>query len=208
MKKVDTKTVLYQCEINRYHYAIIFFSSVVGFQALYAGNKIMKARIATFGRNNAVIEEKFGSIHRESFGPESKISYYGYPDMGNNLYADLLPYADWFKMNNAIRMHEHLLDQITTLYVTTFLSSLWYPRYTLAIIAIYASLRFFHIKAYTSQRGINKAKGAGDALKMLCFLMSVGAGISSLRILGVTAWLARINPVALYRARKLRKAAS
>ena len=29
------------------------------------------------------------------------MSKYGYPDIGNNLYSDQLPYADWLKVNNA-----------------------------------------------------------------------------------------------------------
>jgi hypothetical protein len=34
-------------------------------------------------------------------GANTSINKYGYPDMGNNLYADLLPYKDWLLLNNA-----------------------------------------------------------------------------------------------------------
>ena len=84
----------------------------------------MKARIDTFSRNYSLIEDKFGHIHKETFGGESKLNKFGYPDMGNNLYADVLPYADWVKMNNAMRMHEHILDQMAVLYSTTFVSAI------------------------------------------------------------------------------------
>ena len=55
----------------------------------------------TFGRNHAVIEDKYGEVHRKEMGEHTKVSKYGYPDMGNNIYSDLLPYKDWITINNA-----------------------------------------------------------------------------------------------------------
>ena len=55
----------------------------------------------TFARNQALLEKKFGELHREAFGQNSRLNQYGYPDMGNNIYADQLPYRDWVKINNA-----------------------------------------------------------------------------------------------------------
>ena len=45
-------------------------------------------RQATFGRNEVLLHKKFGELHKEAFGPETKLNKYGYPDMGNNIYAD------------------------------------------------------------------------------------------------------------------------
>ena len=58
-------------------------------------------RADTFGKNKAVIEEKYGDIHRKEMGENTSLNKYGYPDIGNNLYSDLLPYGDWVKINNA-----------------------------------------------------------------------------------------------------------
>ena len=57
---------------------------------------MMKARKESFGKNQAIIEYRFGHEHREAFGDKIGINPYGYPDMGNGLYGDYLPYEDWF----------------------------------------------------------------------------------------------------------------
>lgn len=57
-----------------------------------------------------MIEQVFGTHHREALGQETHINKYGYPDIGNNLYADLLPYRDWVRVNNAQRCHENLVQ--------------------------------------------------------------------------------------------------
>eukprot|EP00353_Schmidingerella_taraikaensis_P017794 CAMPEP_0185603794 /NCGR_PEP_ID=MMETSP0436-20130131/2801_1 /TAXON_ID=626734 ORGANISM="Favella taraikaensis, Strain Fe Narragansett Bay" /NCGR_SAMPLE_ID=MMETSP0436 /ASSEMBLY_ACC=CAM_ASM_000390 /LENGTH=163 /DNA_ID=CAMNT_0028234441 /DNA_START=210 /DNA_END=700 /DNA_ORIENTATION=+ len=54
-----------------------------------------------FSRNYGHLERKYGEAHRKAFGPDAKINLLGYPDMGNNLFSDLLPYSDWVKLNNA-----------------------------------------------------------------------------------------------------------
>ena len=69
----------------------------------------METRKETFGRNYAVIQDEYGKIHEEQLGGE-KISKLGYPDMGGNLYSELLPYKDWIKINNAQRVHEHIIN--------------------------------------------------------------------------------------------------
>ena len=58
-----------------------------------------KVRKETFAKNKSVIEQAYGKLHSDSVGGE--INKYGYPDMGNNIYADHLPYKDWLRMNNA-----------------------------------------------------------------------------------------------------------
>lgn len=67
---------------------------------------VTNTRKETFARNKAIIEAKYGEMHRQAIGAETSINKYGYPDMGNNLYADLLPYKDWLLLNNAQRAHE------------------------------------------------------------------------------------------------------
>ena len=64
---------------------------------------VTKTRGETFARNYAVLEKNFAEKHEEAMGQGTKINKYGYPDMGNNLYADKLPYIDWVRINNAQR---------------------------------------------------------------------------------------------------------
>ena len=82
---------------------------VFGLTTLYAFHvqfKNMTVRKQTFGRNFELIDEKYGKTHEEAF-PGCKLSKLGYPDMGNNIYSDLLSYSDWLKVNNGQRCTEH-----------------------------------------------------------------------------------------------------
>lgn len=83
-----------------YYFSILLTSALLGIN-FYSGMLVTKVRAETFGRNLAVAEAKYGEAHRQAFGEDTKLNKYGYPDMGGNLYADLLPYKDWVKLNNA-----------------------------------------------------------------------------------------------------------
>ena len=72
----------------------------------FSGILVSKTRKETFARNYAIIEKHFGEMHEQALGAGAKLNKYGYPDMGNNLYADKLPYKDWVMINNAQRQHE------------------------------------------------------------------------------------------------------
>ena len=73
----------------------------LGLCSFYLQIKNTAIRKETFTKNFAIIEAKYGKAHREALGPDTSINKYGYPDIGNNLYADLLPYKDWIRVNNA-----------------------------------------------------------------------------------------------------------
>ena len=81
-----------------------------GMWAFHVQMKTTKVRGETFGRNYSVIDEKYGETHRKEMGDNMKINKHGYPDLGNNLYSDLLPYGDWIKINNAQRCHENYVN--------------------------------------------------------------------------------------------------
>ena len=76
--------------------------------------------------------------------------------MGNNLYADELPYKDWIKVNNAQRCHENFYHQLPVLYSTTFITALNYPQVAFWSSAIYLGLRIMYTRAYFTDRGYNK----------------------------------------------------
>ena len=83
-----------------HNWSMLFTAITLGL-GFYSGVLVTLTRKETFKRNFAQIEAKYGDQHREAFGPDTKINRFGYPDMGNNLYSDLLPYKDWIKINNA-----------------------------------------------------------------------------------------------------------
>ena len=92
-------------QLRKAHYFSLLLGAGLFATNFYSGIKCTKIREETFGRNHAIIEAKYGKLHREAFGEDAKISKLGYPDMGSNLYADLLPYKDWIKLNNSQRCH-------------------------------------------------------------------------------------------------------
>ena len=94
---------------NKFNYLTLAVSALTGLWAFYVQFKQTMTRGETFGRNFNVIEHQFGAEHREAFGEDKKLSKYGYPDMGNNIYSDLLPYKDWITINNAQRCHENFI---------------------------------------------------------------------------------------------------
>ena len=60
-----------------------------------------KVRESTFKRNYAILDASIGRVHKEALGENTYLNKYGYPDIGNNIYSDYLPYKDWIKVNNA-----------------------------------------------------------------------------------------------------------
>ena len=94
-------TVFEMPGFRKAHYFSMLVASGIIAINFYSGILCTKTREETFKRNYALLEAKFGDEHKKAFGEDTQISKYGYPDMGNNLYADLLPYKDWFKLNNA-----------------------------------------------------------------------------------------------------------
>ena len=83
--------------------------------------------------------------HKEAFGEGAKINKLGYPDMGNNLYAELLPYKDWVAFNNVQRMHESGYEYTFVFLPNAFITALTLPRTATWLTAMYAISRFNHI---------------------------------------------------------------
>ena len=96
--------------LTKYNYYTMGVCGAMGLWAFWVQMKTGKVRKETFGRNFEIIEEKFGEMHTKELGPDTKLSKYGYPDMGNNIYSDLLPYKDWIRINNAQRCHENMVN--------------------------------------------------------------------------------------------------
>ena len=78
----------------------MFYGALVLGLGFYSSFVVTGSRMDTFKRNYAQIEKKYGEEHEKALGDGAKINPLGYPDMGNNLYADLLPYKDWVMFNN------------------------------------------------------------------------------------------------------------
>ena len=102
--------------------------------------------------------------------------------MGNNLYADLLPYKDWVMLNNAQRMHEAGYEYTFVLLPNLFITALSYPRLAAYISVFYAFARLNHINAYTSFRGYNNAMLHEELMRLSLILVLGGAFSSAIRL--------------------------
>ena len=116
-------------------------------------------------------------------GENTKLSGYGYPDMGNNVYSDELPYSDWFKINNAQRCHESSVQYNPIIYPCILINALSFPKYTFYLTLAYVVTRFTYIQAYNSNRGYNKALASDEMIKFFTLIYVGSAFASSFRII-------------------------
>ena len=137
----------------------------------------------TFGRNFAILEQKFGELHKKELGEQCQLSKYGYPDLGNNLYSDELSYGDWVKINNGQRCHENMVTLNPVFFTTTFVSALSFPRFTLGSSLLYLVLRVMYTRAYLSSRGYNKATALEEIIKLHLIVLVTAALLSSCKVM-------------------------
>ncbi|TNV75998.1 hypothetical protein FGO68_gene3472 [Halteria grandinella] len=183
----------------------LFCGAMVAVAGFYLQMQNTGIRKDTFARNYALIDKKFSALHKEALGNDQKINKYGYPDIGNNIYSELLPYRDWVRVNNAQRAHENLITSMIVFYPNAFIGLLVYPRLTLAMMYVFLTLRIWHIKGYLSFRGHNKATAAEEFSKLVLIGMVFVSLVASLRMLGVTQKLAFLNKMVPKRFRKANK---
>merc|ERR1712156_322150 len=90
----------------------------------------MRARIQIYTRK---FMEQFDEDHRAAFPGQKAAPEFGYPDTGNGYYSKRLPYADWFRMNNAQRCQINFLEHITFLILGTIIAAFGYPVWALVM---------------------------------------------------------------------------
>ena len=188
MRQVPKKSESTTIEINfvnKYNYRTLGLCATMGWFVFWLQMKQTKIRSETFKRNFSLIEQKYGEMHRNELGQGTHISKYGYPDMGNNIYSDLLPYKDWIKINNAQRCHENLIGHLPVFFTSVFISSLTFPKFTFYCSALYMGMRFFYTYAYLSFRGYNRATASEEIMKLILVALLCSATLSSMRIMGL-----------------------
>ena len=105
--------------------------------------------------------------------------------MGNNLFADLLPYKDWHAINNSQRMHEAGYEYTMVFLPNAFITALSFPKTAAVLTAYYAVARFNHINTYTRFRGYNSAMIHEELMRMNLIFILASALCSGVRISGV-----------------------
>ena len=103
----------------------------------------MSARIKTFrGR----IMEQFNKEHNEAFPEQQRAPQFGYPDSGNGRYAQKLPYADWYRMNNGQRCQINFLEHFNFVTLVPMIVAIKAPVAALVLlIAIFTGRLMFSI---------------------------------------------------------------
>lgn len=169
--------------LTKTHNWTIFYGALVLGLSFYSSVVVTMARKETFQRSYPQIEKKYGEKHREAFGEDARINRLGYPDMGNNLFADQMPYKEWMAMNNAQRMHESGYEYTFVFLPNAFITALTLPRTATYVTGAYAFSRFCHINGYTNVRGYNSAMIHEELMRFELIVMLGAAFVSSIRIM-------------------------
>ena len=72
----------------------------------------------------------------------------GFPDNGNGWYADKLPYATWYTLNNANRVHQNFVESLPQILIFLLISGLYFPDAALAVGVINCIARPVYIYSY------------------------------------------------------------
>ena len=88
--------------------------------------------------------------HIKAFGPSAENPHLlaGFPDQGNGLYADKLPYKQWYELNNSIRVHHNFVESMPQIICILLISGLYFPMATLGIAALNCVTRPIYIVQY------------------------------------------------------------
>eukprot|EP00742_Colponemidia_sp_Colp-10_P001525 GILJ01001636.1.p1 GENE.GILJ01001636.1~~GILJ01001636.1.p1 ORF type:complete len:193 (+),score=22.17 GILJ01001636.1:46-579(+) len=104
---------------------------------------------------------KWADQHKKHFGTAPAKG--GYPDMGNGIYSQQLPYDQWVIFNNAQRAHHNYLEGVTSMITWVILGGLFCPRLAAGASALYIVGRQLFATAYRT-----KGPGARLAGGLLC----------------------------------------
>ena len=116
-------------------------------------------------------------MHNALFPWNSKSPEFGYPDMGNGYFSKRLPYADWYRMNNAQRCQVNFLEHLTFAVLAPLIIALSYPQAGFVIAAGIFIGRFLFTAAYST-----KGPGArlpGALIMDLALFVGFGFAVTS-----------------------------
>ncbi len=72
----------------------------------------------------------------------------GFPDMGNGYYSKKLSYADWYRFNNAQRVHYNFMEALPFVLILLFIAGLKQPLAALILGCIYFVGRIIYTIGY------------------------------------------------------------
>lgn len=97
---------------------------------------------------NKEFMSQFEKEHREAFPEDDITKSIGFPDMGSGYYSKKLPYKDWFRFNNAQRVHYNFLEALPMILTLLFIAGLKQPLAALIIGCVYFVARLIYLVSY------------------------------------------------------------
>lgn len=96
--------------------------------------------------------------HKKAFGND--INKQGYPDMGNGLYSQHLPYEQWVNFNNAQRGHYNMVESSGPIVACLVIAGLQSPKLSSIFGVSYGVGRFIYAQGYKSAGANGRIIGA------------------------------------------------
>ena len=84
----------------------------------------------------------------------------GFPDCGDGRYSQKLPYADWVKFNNAMRVHQNFVEMLPVILTVLCVSGLFLPKITMYVGFINAGARIVYTIMYLKGGSDSRVIGA------------------------------------------------
>jgi hypothetical protein len=113
-------------------YSYVMWSAVLMvFHLFLVGQDVRLTRMPLFTKSWMV--EHFGAENEKANNPEFMEMSFGYPDTGNGRFSDKLSYKDWFKFNNAQRVHLNYFEFMAITLVALFMAGIFQPLWAASI---------------------------------------------------------------------------
>ena len=124
------------------------------------------------------MDKNFGQVSNNAFGvPPSKT---GYPDSGNGLHANKLPFSDWLDFNTAMRGHLNFVEYLPAMLILTLICGFFWPATTAWLgLGLFVS-RLFYIIGYAFAPALRQFGFAPMVLILLTETVLILIGLWSL----------------------------
>ncbi|KRW99077.1 hypothetical protein PPERSA_11678 [Pseudocohnilembus persalinus] len=157
---------------------VLIGAACVAFLIILQGFVVIGSRRSKFFSKDFM--KQFEAEHKRHFTSDITKSD-GYPDMGNGLYGQKLPYDQWREFNQAQRVHYNFLEHIASVLVFILITGISYPWPAVGLSAATVIGRICY-GFYIGDKGANnplRITGAllGDIVLLAGFIMSVMSGL-------------------------------
>jgi len=103
----------------------------------------------------------------------------GYPDIGAGWFSKKLEYKEWYKLNNAQRIHNNSIEHMPAIMPLVLLGGIFRPRFTLALTSVVIAGRCLYTAGYMSKEGPNSKIREMGAIPLnvaeICLILGLGA---------------------------------